>query len=57
MGPRVNVECPHCGQLFAQDLFPMVAGMWRHCPNCDGAIRYTARDIRHLWRAIWGRRR
>lgn len=55
--PRVNVECPHCGQMFAQDLFLLIPGMWRDCPNCGGAIRYTARDIHHLWRELWRRRR
>lgn len=56
MPPRVNVECPHCGQLFAQELFGLVPGLWRHCPNCDGTIRFTAADIRHLWEAIQKRK-
>lgn len=56
MAPRVNIECPHCGQMFALELFALAAGMWRHCPNCGGTVRITAADIGHLWRAIWQRR-
>ncbi|MBE0598564.1 MAG: hypothetical protein IH614_14975 [Desulfuromonadales bacterium] len=56
MAPRVKIACPHCGQVFAQNLFSLSAGMWRHCPGCGGAIRITAVDIRRLWQAIWRRR-
>ena len=51
-GPKVNVECPHCGEMFAQSLIGLVPGLRRACPKCGGSIRYTARDIRHLVQAL-----
>lgn len=52
MGPDLELECPHCGHPFVQNVRKITVKGKRSCPSCKETIEFSGSYIFRILRQL-----